>query len=101
MTDLTVWLFFILFKGKNKSIYNVGSDKGISIKNLAKIVNKLEKNKSKIIFKKKVKNENNTFYVPCVNKAKKDLGLNIRHNLNISLRKTYSNIIKNKNYYNI
>ena len=26
MTDLTVWLFFILFKGKNKSIYNVGSD---------------------------------------------------------------------------
>ena len=101
MTDLVVWLFYIFFKGKNRNIYNVGSDKSISIKNLAKLINKLEKNKSKIIIKKNVLNENKTYYVPSVNKAKKALNLNIKHDLRTSLKKTYLNIIKNKKYYNI
>ena len=34
-TDLTIWLFFILLKGKENSAYNVGSPHGYSISELA------------------------------------------------------------------
>ena len=33
MTDLTAWIWKILFKGKNLEIYNVGSEEEIRIKN--------------------------------------------------------------------
>jgi len=41
--DLSHWIFKILFYGKNNNVYNVGSDKSISILDLAKLVAKESK----------------------------------------------------------
>ncbi|WP_103668976.1 NAD(P)-dependent oxidoreductase [Pseudanabaena sp. BC1403] len=48
MADLTIWLWHILFRGKNCCPYNVGSDQEISIKNLAILVSQAFKHKPEI-----------------------------------------------------
>ena len=101
MTDLTVWLLSILFFGKNDDIYNVGSDKGVSIKKLAKMVNNLEKNNSKIKIKKITRINDKNSYVPSVSKSKKILNLKIKYNLKESLKKTYLNLVDNKSFYSL
>ncbi len=53
MTDLTTWIWKILFKGKNSESYNVGSEEEIKIKDIAKLINKLAVNEKKIIYRKK------------------------------------------------
>ena len=98
MSDLTIWLWTILFKGKNNQIYNLGSDKSISILNLAKLINKLTINNKKIKFKKNKENFINN-YIPSVSKTKKTLGLKIRIPLNQAIQKTFVNINKNKSIY--
>ena len=75
MTDLTVWLLSILFFGKNGDTYNVGSDKGVSIKKLAKMINNLEKNNSKIRIKKIKSLTDKNSYIPSISKSKKKLNL--------------------------
>jgi|TARA_B100000929_G_C15509821_1_gene419927 dTDP-glucose 4,6-dehydratase len=98
MSDLTIWLWTMLFKGKNNQIYNLGSDKPISILNLAKLINKLTINNKKIKFKKNKENFINN-YIPSVSKTKKTLGLKIRIPLNQAIQKTFVNINKNKSIY--
>lgn len=41
ISDMTVWLFNMLVHGKNATVYNVGSSKSISIKDLAKKVSEV------------------------------------------------------------
>ncbi|MBF0207696.1 MAG: NAD-dependent epimerase/dehydratase family protein, partial [Oligoflexia bacterium] len=93
MADLVVWLLKILIDGKNNVPYNVGSDQAISIKSLAELVisvgkkniknmglNKLNKehanNQNSIeILGTKIAKKDLEQYIPSINKAKKELGL--------------------------
>ena len=74
-------------------IYNVGSDQAISIENLAKLIsrkyNKNIKKKNNLLLKNKKKIID--YYVPSIAKAKKELNLDLRYKINISLK----NLLKN------
>jgi len=82
--DLVIWLLRILSSGKEGGIYNVGSSQTNSIRELA---NKISSSKVKV----HVLGENNintNIYVPCINKAKKELGLDIYTPLSLTISKT-------------
>lgn len=89
-SDLVIWLLAILLRGKKSVAYNVGSDKSISIKQLAKkilIISGNSKSKVKILNKKNIKLENYQ-YIPDISLAKKELSLQLRVSLDESLRNT-------------
>ncbi|OAQ38804.1 hypothetical protein A5893_12200 [Pedobacter psychrophilus] len=87
--DLTVWLWTILFSGKNNEPYNVGSPESISIQELAEKILKIDlENKSKIFVKIPISGNLPLRYVPNVNKAIKGLGLDIYTTIDASLNKT-------------
>jgi len=84
--DMVIWLMKMLKNTNNScSIYNVGSDKKISIFKLAEFICKkyrlpLEKfNKTSLV--------KFNSYVPNINKAKKLLNLKIKYNINDSIKK--------------
>jgi nucleoside-diphosphate-sugar epimerase len=87
--DLAIWLWTILFKGSKYGIYNVGSDKAISILELAKVVSNCDDSKfRKIIVKSPKLNKSIMQYVPSIDKAKEELKLNIYTDLETSIKKT-------------
>jgi dTDP-glucose 4,6-dehydratase len=88
--DLTIWLWTILIKGKNNEAYNVGSDKAISILELAELIKENSKDKSIIISKKGKFQKTPERYVPSIEKAKHDLGLNITIDLPEAIQRTIS-----------
>ena len=69
----------------------------ISIKNLAKLINKTTNNNKKIIFSNKKKNK--TVYVTSNLKIRKSLNVKQKIKLNEGIIKTYNNIINNKKIY--
>ena len=93
--DLVIWLFKILLEGKTGEVYNVGSDKPVSIKELAKLVAsctkrvfQLEKEIEVIVEKKEVFSSASNIYVPSIEKAKKELGLRVFTPLEKAIEKT-------------
>jgi dTDP-glucose 4,6-dehydratase len=91
----------ILFKGKNNSPYNVGSNQSISIYQLAKLIS-IENNskKSNVIIKSPLSNKPVLRYVPNINKAFNELNLKIYTDIENSIRKTIefnSTILNNSN----
>ena len=81
--DLSNWLITILKNSNTKCpIYNVGSDKIINLKSLTKKIG-IMTNK-KILFKIK-KSKKFDYYIPSINKAKKELKLKISINLDNAL----------------
>ena len=89
--DLANWLILILKNSKvNCPIYNVGSDKTIRLDLLAKQLAKITKKKLNLSL---IKSNNFDYYVPNINKAKKELNLKISINLNRAL----NSIIKSQN----
>lgn len=98
--DCIVWLIILMFQSNKKlcNIYNVGSDKQISILSLAKKILKLKKNSSKIIVDKKNKNFN--YYVPDISKFKNNFKIPKNINLDKALKKTLFHISNNpKDYF--
>jgi dTDP-glucose 4,6-dehydratase len=87
--DLIIWLWTILFKGKNNDPYNVGSNQSISIYQLAKLIS-IENNskKSNVIIKSPLSNKPVLRYVPNINKAHNELNLKIYTDIENSIRKT-------------
>ena len=82
--DLVIWLLRILHKGENKEIYNVGSSKEITIRQLAEKLGRVQVN---------VKKESNAVinrYVPCVDKAKLELEVDENYSINEMINKTIS-----------
>jgi dTDP-glucose 4,6-dehydratase len=86
--DLTTWLWTLLINGENGEAYNVGSDRTVTIFELAKIV-------AKVFGSINVQVKNNTakpselrVYVPSVEKAKKKLGLLQTVELETAIQKT-------------
>jgi dTDP-glucose 4,6-dehydratase len=84
--DLARWLFAILLKGETGNAYNVGSDHEISIQNLAKLVRdvlspskeiRINRAPGLVTFRNR--------YIPSIEKAKKDLNLELKYTLLESL----------------
>jgi dTDP-glucose 4,6-dehydratase len=87
-SDLTIWLWKILFKGGENSVYNVGSDKSISILRLA---NKILGNNHKLlktIIANPISNNELLQYVPSIEKATTELDLKIHIDLDTAIKKT-------------
>lgn len=87
--DLAVWLWTILFKAKSTTAYNVGSCFPISIGELAYKVAAVISDKCVVqIAKKPGQITERQRYVPCIDKAKKELSLKCSINLDDSIKKT-------------
>ncbi len=91
--DLAYWLWTILLKGKSGEAYNVGSEKEISLKELAQkiaeIYTELTGKKVNIIIKKQPEpGKIPERYVPSTEKAKKELGLKETVSLEEAIKRT-------------
>lgn len=85
--DLCLWLLTILLKAKSSEIYNVGSDREISIKDLAlKVAEHIPGTKVEILGEVKPEAIRNR-YVPEIKKAVNELGLKISVTLDESIQK--------------
>jgi len=74
--DLAVWLLTILLKGESGEAYNVGSDKGYTILQLAELIrNKISPKKEIVILGDKEQSIRKN-YIPSIEKAK-SLGLDV------------------------
>ena len=94
--DLVNWLLRInLNSNKNCPIYNVGSDKKIEIKDLAKIIGNLFSKDIKI--KKKINDKKIDLYVPNINKIKKKLNVKITYNLKEAIISTITRLNEKTN----
>lgn len=86
--DLVEWLFAILERGVTGRPYNVGSDEAISIKDLAmKIKSSMGSAVEIKVLGAPVVGASH-FYVPNVDRARNELGLEIKINLRDSIRKS-------------
>lgn len=87
--DLMIWLWTILFRGENKRPYNVGSDRAISITQLAHVVaSAFEPSVRVEISKKPILGKPAERYVPSIERARKELGLQQRVSLVEAIQKT-------------
>lgn len=75
--DLTIWLWTILFKGQSNRLYNVGSDKGVSILELANIVRQEVNPNVEINVACKPDSKLRQRYVPSIQRARTELGLDV------------------------
>jgi nucleoside-diphosphate-sugar epimerase len=87
--DLAVWLLTILCKGQSGTVYNVGSDRALSIADLAQTVaGCFEIPPEVIISQKQDLNAQPERYVPDISRAKAELGLSCLTNLEDSIKRT-------------
>lgn len=85
--DLVEWLFAILERGENRRPYNVGSDHAVSIRELAETVRNALGSKSEIIVKGTPKaDEKPLVYVPSIERACSELGLEVKVSLEEAIR---------------
>lgn len=91
MADLTTWLWTILFRAPAQRAFNVGSDKAISIRDLATMVDRLRGGRpGMIIAGEPTKALSANRYVPSIARAKDELGLHCRVPLPEALSKTFT-----------
>jgi UDP-glucuronate decarboxylase len=84
--DLASWLLCILDKGIAGHAYNVGSDKGITILELAHLVRDILSPRKSVVFKDIVTTfQGRNMYVPDISVAKSELNLDIRISLEQSI----------------
>jgi nucleoside-diphosphate-sugar epimerase len=87
--DLVIWLWNILFKGKNNNPYNVGSNQSISISQLAELISKQNNSKkTNVIIKSPLSDKPVLRYVPDTSKALNELDLRIYTDIETCIRKT-------------
>lgn len=89
--DLVIWLLTLLVKGKNGESYNVGSDVGYSIKEIAEVVN-LHFPQSKIVVSENVPVDSlykaRERYLPSIEKCKEMFGLGVDYGLEEAIEQT-------------
>ena len=74
--DLAIWLWTILFKGQSRRAYNVGSDRGITILELAKLVAEIIRKPVEVrIAKQAIPGHPPEYYVPSLKRVSAELGL--------------------------
>jgi len=91
--DLAIWLWTIFFRGKSCRPYNVGSNQAISIIDLAQLVSVIFNCDFEIQGVQKVtRAQNPEQYIPSVDRAKEELGLDIYVNLEDAINRTIANL---------
>lgn len=86
--DLIIWLLAILVRGQNGHPYNVGSDQAISIAELARLIAAEAKHAVDIRILSKPGTGLPPRYVPNVERARNELGLNVAVSLQKAIRST-------------
>lgn len=88
--DLAIWLWTILFKGEAGCVYNVGSEEEVTIAQLARMVAETAAEEPlKVHVAKKVDpNSPPERYVPCTQRAQRDLKLKQRVDLRTAIDRT-------------
>jgi len=87
--DLVIWLWTLLFRGKPGEAYNVGSEEAISIKELAyRVCNAFSPSHKVIIAQTPNPGVPPQQYVPCTEKAKVELALDVWIDLDTAIKKT-------------
>ncbi len=87
--DLAVWLWALLARGENGRAYNVGSDEDVTIAELANLLAEAVKPKSKVVIAKAPRlGAEPLRYVPSIERARKELGLEVRITLQEGIRRT-------------
>jgi nucleoside-diphosphate-sugar epimerase len=86
--DMVVWLLTILVNGSDQP-YNLGSDQGISVADLARKISKIGSNDAGVQITSKPLDDGKTQrYIPQISKAKNDLGVEVYTDLDFAIRKT-------------
>jgi nucleoside-diphosphate-sugar epimerase len=94
--DLVRWLLKIInYSNKNCPIYNVGSDNAISISKLANLLSR-KYNLNVNLNSKKISKKKFDKYIPNIQKAKKELNLNINYSALSAIIKTIDILKKNE-----
>ncbi len=76
--DLVVWLLAIMVRGQSSRAYNVGSDQGVTIGDLAHTVARLSPTPVSVHIAGRVDASNPvSYYVPDVDRARRELGLDV------------------------
>jgi dTDP-glucose 4,6-dehydratase len=73
--DMAVWLWSILLRGASLRPYNVGSSRGLSIRDIAEAVADRFPKRPRVLIQGKGENSPPDIYVPCVERARSELGL--------------------------
>jgi dTDP-glucose 4,6-dehydratase len=88
-SDMTVWLWSLLFKATTAHAYNVGSAAEVSIQELAKAVCTALGTKAAVSVQKQAEpNSPISRYLPSITKAGDGLGLHVRVSLVHGIQKT-------------
>ena len=94
--DLAHWLLKILADGKPGQAYNVGSDESISIRELASLVRDVLAPAATIMILGETQNKHRDLYVPNIQKAKIELGLEVTLSLRDAIKQT-GELLMNRN----
>lgn len=87
--DMVVWLLTVLINGANQQSYNLGSDQGISIADLANKISRIGLSDAGIQVTSKPLNDGKTQrYIPAISKIKHELGVDIYTDLDLAIKKT-------------
>ena len=87
--DLTVWLWCILFKGVSSRPYNVGSDAGTTISELARTVASVSQRVVEVLIAKNpISEKRPDRYIPSIERASRELNLISRIQLRQAIQKT-------------
>jgi len=86
--DLCIWLWTILLKGKVCEAYNVGSDEYFSLFEIAQKVKAYNNSNIEIEVLDKTNLSRGNWYIPSIEIAKNELGLEVYTNLEEAIKKT-------------
>jgi dTDP-glucose 4,6-dehydratase len=86
--DLVIWLLTLLLRGQPNRPYNVGSDQAIDLAALAHEIGSMGKKEVTVEIAKARSLENAEYYVPLIERARSELGLDIKVPLATALQRT-------------
>ena len=86
--DLMIWLWTLLFQGENGGVYNVGSEREVSIADLAGLVASQAPGVEVLLERQAAPGQELDRYVPSVRRARERLGLRERIPLEAAIRST-------------
>jgi dTDP-glucose 4,6-dehydratase len=86
--DLAAWMWRLLVRGESGRAYNVGSDEAVSIAELARTTAKVAGTNKVEIAKEPVPGAAPARYVPSIERARKELGLEVWTPLETAIEKT-------------